>query len=113
MLEELLLRSNGTANECVARVSVRSLAASLGLAKDTAARASRMLNELCSSGRAVELERIHRFTNQWQAAAPLKLRHGDPRALDAYEARGRIIPGTLVEHLDTRRNDRHLRTSNW
>ncbi len=32
-----------------------------------------------------------------------KLRHGDPRALDAYEAHGRIIPGTLVEHLDTHR----------
>ena len=41
VLEELLLRSNGTSDECVARVSVRSLAASLGLAKDTAARAIR------------------------------------------------------------------------
>ncbi len=39
VLEELLLRSHGTNEECVARVSVRSLAASLGLAKDTAARA--------------------------------------------------------------------------
>ena len=32
------------------------------------------------------------------------LRAGDPRALDAYEAHGRIIPGTLDEHLD---RDRH------
>ena len=60
-----------------------------------------MFNELCNAGRVIELERIHRFTNQWEAAASLKLRHGDPRALDAYQARGRIIPGTLGEHLDT------------
>ena len=45
VLEELLLRSSGTADECVACVSVRSLAASLGLAKDTAARAIRRLRD--------------------------------------------------------------------
>ena len=38
-LEELLLRSTGPADACVARVSVRALAASLGLSKDTACRA--------------------------------------------------------------------------
>lgn len=45
VLEELLLRSDGTADGSVARVSVRSLAASLGLAKDTAARAIRRLRD--------------------------------------------------------------------
>lgn len=45
VLEELLLRSHGTTDECVACVSVRSLAASLGLAKDTAARAIRRLRD--------------------------------------------------------------------
>ena len=60
-----------------------------------------MFHELCSTGRVVELERIHRFTNPWEAAASLKLRHCDPRALDAYQAHGRIIPGTFAEHLDT------------
>ncbi len=45
VLEELLLRSNGTTQECVACVSVRSLAASLGLAKDTVARAIRRLRD--------------------------------------------------------------------
>ena len=60
-----------------------------------------MFDELCTAGRVVELERIHRFANQWEAAASLKLRHGDPRALDAYQAHGRIIPGSLVEHLET------------
>ena len=44
VLEELLLRSHGT-DACVACVSVRSLAASLGLAKDTSARAIRRLRD--------------------------------------------------------------------
>ena len=43
VLEELLLRSTGPADACVAQVSVRALAASLGLAKDTAGRAIRRL----------------------------------------------------------------------
>ena len=45
VLEELLLRSTGPADACVACVSVRALAASLGLAKDTAGRAIRRLRE--------------------------------------------------------------------
>ena len=45
VLEELSLRSTGTADECVARVSIRALAASLGLAKDTVARAIRRLRD--------------------------------------------------------------------
>ena len=36
------------------------------------------------------------------------LRAGDPRGLDAYEAHGRIIAGTLDEHLA---RDRHARGS--
>ena len=43
VLEELLLCSTGPADACVARVSVRALAASLGLAKDTVGRAIRRL----------------------------------------------------------------------
>ena len=45
VLEELLLRSTGPADECIAIVSVRALAASLGLAKDTAGRAIRRLRD--------------------------------------------------------------------
>ena len=56
--------------------------------------------ELCRNGRVHQLEHIHRFTHRWEAEASLMLRAGDPRALDAYEAHGRIIPGTLDEHLD-------------
>ena len=59
-----------------------------------------MFAELCTTSRTIELERMHRFTNTWESAASLKLRHGDLRALDAYEAHQRIIPGTIDEHLD-------------
>ena len=63
-----------------------------------------LFDELCRNGRVHQLEHIHRFTHPWEAEASLLLRAGDPRALDAYEAHGRIIPGTLDEHLD---RDRH------
>ena len=56
--------------------------------------------ELCATGRVHELARIHRFTHPWEAAASLQLRAGDPAALDAYEAHGRIVAGPLDDHLD-------------
>ena len=59
-----------------------------------------MFAEICATSRTIELERVHRFTNDWEAAASLRLRHGDLRALDAYESHGRIIPGSFDEHLD-------------
>lgn len=55
--------------------------------------------ELCANGRVDELERLHRFTHAWEAAASLQLRRGDPAALDAYAALGRIVAGTLDDHL--------------
>ena len=58
-----------------------------------------LVAELCVNGRVEELERLHRFTHHWEAAASLQLRAGDPRAFDAYEAHGRIVAGTLVDHL--------------
>ena len=45
VLEELSLPSTGTADECVARISIRALAAALGLAEDTVARAIRRLRD--------------------------------------------------------------------
>jgi MarR family len=45
VLDELLLRSTGPADACVARVSVRALATSLALSKDTACRAIRRLRD--------------------------------------------------------------------
>jgi hypothetical protein len=59
-----------------------------------------MFTELCNTTRTVELEHVHRFTDPWEAEASLLLRQGDARALDLYEAHGRIRAGTLSEHLD-------------
>jgi len=59
-----------------------------------------LFNELCMTGRTVALETVHRFTHDWEAAASLQIRNGDPRGFDAYQAHGRIIPGTLAEHLE-------------
>jgi conjugative relaxase-like TrwC/TraI family protein len=58
-----------------------------------------MFTEICTTARMIELESIYRFTHDWEATASRRLRHSDPRALDTYQAHGRIIPGTLEEHL--------------
>ena len=50
VLEEMLQRSTSDGDQIVAQVSIRALASSLGLAKDTVARALRRLREL----RAIE-----------------------------------------------------------
>jgi len=60
-----------------------------------------MFNELCDTTRSIELEELHRFTHVWEAATTLRLRAGDPTALDTYAAHGRIRAGTLDDHLDT------------
>ena len=59
-----------------------------------------MFKELCGTGRTVELEHLHRFTNRWEAHASLQLREGSSVVLYTYEANQRIKPGTLDEHLD-------------
>ena len=58
-----------------------------------------LFHELAATGRVDELEQLHRFAQPWEAAASLLLRAGDPRGLDVYEAHGRIIAGTLDDHL--------------
>ena len=60
-----------------------------------------MFNELCDTTRSVELEELHRFTHAWEAATTLRLRAGDPSALDTYAAHGRICAGSFDDHLDT------------
>jgi len=57
--------------------------------------------EICTTSRTIELEQVHRFSHDWEAAASLRLRNGDLRALNAYEAHRRVIPGSLEEHLET------------
>ena len=46
VLEEMMQAATGSADRLVAEVSIRSLAASIGLAKDTVARATRRLRDL-------------------------------------------------------------------
>lgn len=58
-----------------------------------------MFHELCRTGRALELDRIHRFHAPWEAAASLQLRHGDPRGVDAYVDHGRVAAGSFDDHL--------------
>jgi conjugative relaxase-like TrwC/TraI family protein len=58
-----------------------------------------MFDELCATGRVVELQRVHRFTEPWEASASLGLRCGDPRALGSYEGHGRVVAGPLAEHI--------------
>ena len=60
-----------------------------------------LLPEIARIVTPIELDTIHRFTQPWEAAASLQLRHGNPTVLDTYEAQGRIKAGTLAEHLDT------------
>jgi conjugative relaxase-like TrwC/TraI family protein len=59
-----------------------------------------MFAELCGAARTTELDQLHRFDHGWEARASLRLRDGDPRALDAYESHGRIVPGLFIEHLE-------------
>lgn len=57
-----------------------------------------MFGELCATGRTIELDTIHRFDNDWEAAASLKLRHGDPTGLQPYLDHHRIQPAPFAEH---------------
>jgi hypothetical protein len=56
-----------------------------------------MFDELCRSGRSHQLATIHRFRHRWEQAASLKLRAGNPEALDAYVDHGRVTEGTFEQ----------------
>ena len=44
---------------------------------------------------AIELDRVHRFDNDWEREASLRLRRGDVTVAEVYEAHGRLHGGTL------------------
>jgi conjugative relaxase-like TrwC/TraI family protein len=46
---------------------------------------------------AIELDRVHRFSNDWERTASLQLRHGDPDVADTYDAHGRLHGGTSLQ----------------
>ncbi len=47
-----------------------------------------------------QLTTLHRFTQPWEATATLRIRMGDPRAIDAYRIAGRISRGEPDALLD-------------
>jgi conjugative relaxase-like TrwC/TraI family protein len=49
--------------------------------------------------RTVELEHVHRFRQAWEADASLRIRRGDPAALQKYLINGRVAAGSLDDHL--------------
>ncbi len=44
---------------------------------------------------AIELDRVHRFDNEWEREASLRLRRGDVTVVEVYEHHGRLHCGTL------------------
>src|SRR5690606_1591663 len=54
-----------------------------------------MFDELCRGAPAYELATIHRFHHRWEQTASLRLRSGDPAALDAYLDHDRVRAGTF------------------
>jgi conjugative relaxase-like TrwC/TraI family protein len=49
-----------------------------------------ILPALTAAGHGIELTGIHRFTNDWEADASLRLRAGDKTVIDTYEKQGRL-----------------------
>ncbi len=58
-----------------------------------------MFDELCATGLTIELDQLHRFTHDWEAAATLQLRRGDASVLNDYADHRAIIAGSFDEHL--------------
>ena len=55
-----------------------------------------MFEHLIDTCGAIELDQVHRFTNEWERAASLQLRRGDPAAARIYDAHGRLHGGTAT-----------------
>ena len=55
---------------------------------------SGMFGHLVDCHGAIELDRVHRFANDWERDASLALRRGDTEVLDLYDHHGRLHGGT-------------------
>lgn len=53
-----------------------------------------MFEHLINTHGAIELDQVHRFSNDWEAQASLRMRRGDPSVAEVYEAHGRLHGGT-------------------
>ncbi len=49
-----------------------------------------LIAALAARGHGIELDQVHRFHHQWEAAASLRLRDGDRSVIDVYAAAGRL-----------------------
>ena len=56
-----------------------------------------MFGLLVDTFSAIELERVHRFDNDWEREASLRLRRGDVTVADVYEQHGRLHGGTRTQ----------------
>jgi len=56
--------------------------------------------DLAAHGIRYELAEVRRFTAPWERTASLRLRDGDPGALDAYQHRGRLLAGGTAEQAE-------------
>ncbi len=55
---------------------------------------------LADAGNAYELTEARRFHHQWERAASLRLRDGDPSVLEEYHRHGRIVDGGTIEQTE-------------
>jgi len=55
-----------------------------------------MFDHLIDTHGAIELDQVHRFTNEWERNASLRLRRGDPTVADTYDQHGRLHGGTAT-----------------
>ena len=53
-----------------------------------------MFGMLVDTHGGIELDRVHRFSNDWEIAASLQLRRGDPAVGDTYDTYGRLHRST-------------------
>lgn len=56
-----------------------------------------MFGLLVNTFGAIELDRVHRFDNEWERDASLRLRRGDVDVADDYENNGRLHGGTQTQ----------------
>jgi conjugative relaxase-like TrwC/TraI family protein len=61
------------------------------------AAAGGLFSLLADRNGAFELGTVRRFAAEWEGPASLRLRGGDASVLDEYEARGRLVGGTLEQ----------------
>ncbi len=70
-----------------------------------------MFEHLIDTCGAIELDQVHRFSNEWERAASLQLRRGDPAVAGIYDDHGRLHGGTATrmqrEALDAWEAGRH------